>query len=444
MPWQDPTQGYTTTDAAKYLGRGIVMNLGMNITVTAPVRSDRPRNNIVKNLCTIMAGAEPFNMSIEIESEATNIRNYSFSLPNGDKLVSLWTDGVAVDQDPGVETDLTLYGLTGQEVLGIDILEGYQQPIVASSENGNLIIKDLLVRDYPTILLIYSKLVSSITCSASKLEIAEGESITVSGAISPALPEKSVALTYEKPDGSTLTRTVTTSSDGSYSDSYNPDATGSWGVTASWEGDYMHEGASSPLKSFTVKKSGCLIATATYGSELSPEVQFLRGFRDNIVLETFTGSQFMNVFNSIYYSFSPTIASSIASNEVFRGVMKVVLYPLMGILHLGVGAYSLFSFSPDLGILVFCLVVSSLMTIVYLVPWALILSFIKKTTVSAKKTRIAGFAWLGSIVVIFIAEITKSPVLLMASGGVFVIATACLTVLSVVRAVMRHYINRVL
>ncbi len=154
MPWQDPTQGYSTTDAAKYLGRGIVMNLGMNITVTALVSPDRPRNMIVKNLCTIMAGAEPFNMSIEIESEATNIRNYSFSLPNGDRLVSLWTDGVAVDQDPGVKANLTIYGLTAQDVIGIDVLNGFGQPIMISNEDGNLIIRNLIVRDYPLILHI--------------------------------------------------------------------------------------------------------------------------------------------------------------------------------------------------------------------------------------------------------------------------------------------------
>ncbi|MCZ2845259.1 MAG: hypothetical protein O2U61_01975, partial [Candidatus Bathyarchaeota archaeon] len=37
----------------------------------------------------------------------------------------------------------------------------------------------------------------------------------------------------------------------------------------------------------------CVIATATYGSELSPEVSFLRIFRDQTVMSTFAGKQFM-------------------------------------------------------------------------------------------------------------------------------------------------------
>ena len=185
----------------------------------------------------------------------------------------------------------------------------------------------------------------------------------------------------------------------------------------------------------------CLIATATYGSELSPEVQCLRGFREDIVLKTFTGGQFMAVFNSVYYSFSPTVAASIASSEVLRGLMKIILYPLMGILHLGVGAYSLFSFSPDLGIFAFCLVVSSLMSIVYLAPWALLYSFLKKNVISTKKIRTVSFVWIGSIATIVVAELSKSAILMMASGGLFVLATSCLAVFVTTRVIMERRIH---
>ena len=52
---------------------------------------------------------------------------------------------------------------------------------------------------------------------------------------------------------------------------------------------------------------GCLIATATYGSELSPQVQQLREIRDTTLLQTESGTNFMKIFNSFYYSFSPGI-----------------------------------------------------------------------------------------------------------------------------------------
>ncbi|MDC0209950.1 hypothetical protein OAJ66_01925, partial [Nitrosopumilus sp.] len=52
---------------------------------------------------------------------------------------------------------------------------------------------------------------------------------------------------------------------------------------------------------------GCLIATATYGSEMSQQVQQLRELRDNTLLQTESGTAFMSTFNDVYYSFSPII-----------------------------------------------------------------------------------------------------------------------------------------
>ena len=50
---------------------------------------------------------------------------------------------------------------------------------------------------------------------------------------------------------------------------------------------------------------GCLIATATFGTELSHQVQILRELRDTKLLKTETGSAFIEGFNGVYYSFSP-------------------------------------------------------------------------------------------------------------------------------------------
>ena len=74
---------------------------------------------------------------------------------------------------------------------------------------------------------------------------------------------------------------------------------------------------------------GCLIATATFGSEMAPQVQFLREIRDNTVLQTESGSAFMTGFNQFYYSFSPTIADYERENPAFKEVVKLTLTPLL-------------------------------------------------------------------------------------------------------------------
>ena len=74
---------------------------------------------------------------------------------------------------------------------------------------------------------------------------------------------------------------------------------------------------------------GCLIATAAFGSEMAPQVQFLRELRDNTVLQTESGSAFMSGFNQFYYSFSPAIADYERENPLFKEVVKITLTPLL-------------------------------------------------------------------------------------------------------------------
>jgi len=78
-----------------------------------------------------------------------------------------------------------------------------------------------------------------------------------------------------------------------------------------------------------VRVGGCLIATASYGSELAPQVQQLRELRDNTVLQTESGSAFMAGFNQFYYSFSPTIADYERENPAFKEAVKLTLTPLL-------------------------------------------------------------------------------------------------------------------
>ena len=79
---------------------------------------------------------------------------------------------------------------------------------------------------------------------------------------------------------------------------------------------------------------GCLIATATFGSELSPQVQQLREIRDNSLLQTESGRFFMESFNQFYYSFSPGIADLERENPVFKEIVKLTITPLLSSLSL--------------------------------------------------------------------------------------------------------------
>ena len=74
---------------------------------------------------------------------------------------------------------------------------------------------------------------------------------------------------------------------------------------------------------------GCLIATAAYGSEMAPQVQFLREIRDGKIMATESGTAFMTGFNQFYYSFSPAVADYERENPIFKEAVKVTLTPLL-------------------------------------------------------------------------------------------------------------------
>lgn len=101
-------------------------------------------------------------------------------------------------------------------------------------------------------------------------------------------------------------------------------------------GTVLENGLCVPAKKTesTGKSSGCLIATATYGTELAPQVQTLREMRDNVLFSTGSGTTFMTGFNDFYYLFSPTISDLERQNPLFREAVKITITPMLSTLSI--------------------------------------------------------------------------------------------------------------
>jgi len=176
--------------------------------------------------------------------------------------------------------------------------------------------------------------------------------------------------------------------------------------------------------------SPCIIATVTFGSELSPEVQFLRNFRDRLVLSTRAGSAFMNVFNTWYYSFSPQVADYIASHDSLRGPMRLGLYPLMSILALAATAYSAVAFSPELAIVVAGIAASTLIGLTYLTPMALMVRRVTKRQPRARHVaKAASIPYLVIVPAMIFGELAGSFWILAFSSSALVLVTVVSTAL---------------
>ena len=231
--------------------------------------------------------------------------------------------------------------------------------------------------------------VEPLSVTTNKEFYAEGGTITISGFVKnfdASDPQKKmdVTIVITAPNGNLVTvLQISPSSDGNYSDSFTAggmiSAEGDYTVKAKWGAQsnqtvFKYGGSSGapvveeevpePTQTQVVdeepevdeepvmessqpvcgpgtvlknnvcvaeqqKGGGCLIATAAFGSEMAPQVQFLREIRDNTVLQTQSGSTFMTGFNQFYYSFSPTIADYERENSAFKETVKIAITPML-------------------------------------------------------------------------------------------------------------------
>jgi len=176
----------------------------------------------------------------------------------------------------------------------------------------------------------------------------------------------------------------------------------------------------------SVQVSPCLIATATYGSELAPQVQFLRDFRDQQIMNTFAGSNFMTAFNAWYYSFSPGVAKYESTSPTARVLAKTVLYPLIGILKISSSTFSLFGFAPEFAALVTGLLAGSLIGLAYFACPAFCILWLLKRRLSAQgKRRVVRVMTTGFAILLFaflISEVFALPFSMMISSACLVLA----------------------
>ncbi|MEA1929374.1 MAG: CFI-box-CTERM domain-containing protein [Patescibacteria group bacterium] len=104
------------------------------------------------------------------------------------------------------------------------------------------------------------------------------------------------------------------------------DAAKDTGVSTSQASRNWHKARDDARKSGEISGGGgggggCFIATAAYGSELAPEVKWLRQFRDQRLLPSFWGRAFVGV----YYRASPPLSKLIIRWPLLRRIVRGLL-----------------------------------------------------------------------------------------------------------------------
>jgi len=183
--------------------------------------------------------------------------------------------------------------------------------------------------------------------------------------------------------------------------------------------------------------SGCLIVTAAFGSELAPQVRELRSFRDSIVLQTFAGHSFMNVFNQWYYSFSPQVADYERDQPWLRSTVRTIIYPLLGILDLSAFVYETLAFSTEMAIVSAGITASTLIGVIYFAPVGLTIGVIKRRRHwnMAMAYLLLTCVLLASIATIIIAELVTISEVMMLGTALLVLSTIWIVILAISRMI---------
>ena len=148
----DPT--YTEVVWAKYTARGIILHFGNDVAVSLGGMSSQRliQFNTIRNIANVFSGMRADEFTVEAQTESANYKIFTFAGSDGSRLVALWADGVAANDDPGIPSTITIPGFAGWKATGIDVLNGFEQGLITDDENGNLVISDFLLKDYPIII----------------------------------------------------------------------------------------------------------------------------------------------------------------------------------------------------------------------------------------------------------------------------------------------------
>lgn len=165
---------------AKYLARIVVTHVGLDITSffcesfqdqnptwdltlfrntfsADPLNPQQPQAAyyVMRTLSTILDDVTPAQIDAEFSNKEKSFETVGLRSGNGDLLLAIWIPGRADDDSPGIATDVTFPDTQFQQAIGIDILNGGEQVLQLSKNEGKSILKGVLIRDYPIVIKLH-------------------------------------------------------------------------------------------------------------------------------------------------------------------------------------------------------------------------------------------------------------------------------------------------
>jgi hypothetical protein len=145
---------YKPEIAAKYIGRMIAINLGLDISVgTSGTNAyERPiEGNLIRNLAYLFDRLHANSFPVTVNSESEHIRYYTFVDEHGNKYIAIWDDGEAKVTSDNFTGSIVVEDTSAISVIAMDPFNSTMQELKFTNIENKVSLDRINITDYPII-----------------------------------------------------------------------------------------------------------------------------------------------------------------------------------------------------------------------------------------------------------------------------------------------------
>jgi hypothetical protein len=145
---------YKPDIAAKYIGRMITINLGLDISIgtSGTNAHERPfEGNMIRNMAYLFDGLKASSFPLSVKSESTLFRYYTFIDKDGNKYIVIWDDGEAKGSSDSFTSSIVLEGNSAISVLAVDPFNATIQNMKFTNRDNEVALDQIEITDFPVI-----------------------------------------------------------------------------------------------------------------------------------------------------------------------------------------------------------------------------------------------------------------------------------------------------
>lgn len=157
MPELGDYEPYEPQVAAKYYGRMMAINRGLDILVGTGGTNSYERvyeGRMIRNMAYLLEGLDAVGLPVNVESKLEKVRYYTFEDAQGNLYLAIWNDNTAAVNCEGIECNISIPNTSSDFVTAMDPLNSLQQNLIASNKAGSLVLEKVILKDYPLIIKV--------------------------------------------------------------------------------------------------------------------------------------------------------------------------------------------------------------------------------------------------------------------------------------------------